>query len=293
MAAKKKTKKSEEDTTLETTPEVSQDDDFWQEDLTEANKAVELTDQEDATDDPEPALLHDEIIEEGLAEETESTQKTKPESEESVGPGGIDVERLKGKIEAALFITSRPLTARELAEIMDVNSEDAEVALMELINDYAFRPGTALEINDDDGYILQVREDFNEVMHKMMPVEISHAAVRTLSAIAIKAPVLQSELIELRGSNAYEHIHELLGLNLISKKRKGRSYLLNTTKSFHQYFKLTGEKKELENLVRRASKNSSRPRIQQSTDIEDANLDDLTDIAANEPDDFQLEETAS
>ena len=94
-----------------------------------------------------------------------------------------------------------------------------------------------------------MREDHGDIVNKMMPLELNPGVIRTLSAIAIKSPILQSDLIELRGSSAYEHIAELLSRKLITKRRKGRSYMINTTPSFHEYFKLVGDRKELASLV--------------------------------------------
>lgn len=171
---------------------------------------------------------------------------------------------LKGKIEAALFITGRALTLKEIADIVDNDLFTVEQALLELMNDYAFREHSALEIDDTDGYILQIREDYGDIVNKMMPVEITPAALRTLSAIAIKAPILQSALIDVRGANAYDHIAELLAKKLISKRREGRSFVLNTTKTFQNYFKLQGDKRELEYLVREEAVERQRAKIQRA-----------------------------
>lgn len=156
---------------------------------------------------------------------------------------------LKGKLEAALFLTGKPLPLDELALLVGASLEETETALLELMQDYAFRTDGGLEINDLDGYILQVRPEYQAIVNQLIPMDLSAGAVRTLSAIAIKAPILQSELIDLRGSNAYDHIQELIKHNLISKKRSGRSYQLNVTQTFHQHFRLKGDKKELAFLV--------------------------------------------
>jgi segregation and condensation protein B len=190
------------------------------------------------------------------------------------------IQQLKGRIEAALFITGRALSLKEIADIVSADIFDVEQALLELINDYACREGSALEIDDSDGYILQVREDYSDVVNKMMPVEITPAALRTLSAIAIKAPILQSDLIELRGATAYDHIGELLARKLISKRREGRSYMLNTTQTFHKYFKLMGDKRELEYLVRQAGPEPTRRRAVH--DPEDAPLLEDADFGDDE-----------
>ena len=182
--------------------------------------------------------------------ETEETIKSQPSIQiayQELDEAGL--KRLKGKVEAALFVTGKALSLSEIGEIVEAHQDNVETALIELMNDYAFREDTALEIDDTDGYILQVREECADVVHKMMPLEISAAELRTLSAIAIKAPILQSDLVELRGASAYEHIAELYKHKLISKRREGRSYVLNVTKHFYEYFKLVGDKKDLAALV--------------------------------------------
>lgn len=152
---------------------------------------------------------------------------------------------LKGQIEAVLFLTGRALSVHDIAERVGAEAETVEFALLELINDYASREEGALEIDDADGYILQVKDDYSAVVNKMVPVDLSIGALRTLAAIAINGPFLQSELVTLRGANAYDHIKELVAHRLVSKKRKDKSFTLNVTPQFHEYFKLTGDKNEL------------------------------------------------
>lgn len=158
-------------------------------------------------------------------------------------------QTLKGRIEAVLFLTGRALQVADIAEKLNEPPEEIEEALLELINDYSCREDSALEVDDTDGYILQVKDDYSDVVNKMVPIELSTAALRTLSAIAIHGPLLQSELIEVRGSTAYDHIKELVMNQLVSKRRKDKSYMLNVTPKFHEYFKLTGDKDELKSFV--------------------------------------------
>lgn len=155
------------------------------------------------------------------------------------------VQLLKGKIEAVLFLTGRPLAIREIAEKLGEDSERVEIALLELIGDYSCREDSALEIDDAEGYILQVKETYGAVVHQMVPVNLSTAALRTLSVIALQNPILQSSLIQARGSSAYDHIKELMHHQLIHKRRKERSFVLSVTPKFYEYFKLSGDKEEL------------------------------------------------
>ena len=153
---------------------------------------------------------------------------------------------LKARIEAVLFITAQALEVQDIAEILKEEPDVVEEALLELIMDYSAREG-ALEIDDENGYILQVKEEHMDIVEKLCPVELKPATLRTLSVIALKEPIRQTDLKELRGSNAYEHIQELLEKGLISrtKDKNGRSYNLRTTPKFAEYFKLKGDTRSL------------------------------------------------
>ena len=173
-----------------------------------------------------------------------------PAASEPSEPARVEVAPLKGRLEAALFITNHPLQIPELAALAGASCDDVELALMELISDYSFRQDSALEIDDADGYMLQTRDEYRMVTDKMMPMELSQGALRTLSAIAIKGPLLQSELVEFRGASVYDHIPELLAKKLVVKRREGRSYRLKVSPGFYEHFRLRGDKKELAALMR-------------------------------------------
>ena len=152
---------------------------------------------------------------------------------------------LKSKIEAILFITSKAMQPIEIAELLGIEEEVAQEALLDLMFDYASREG-ALEIDDEDGYIIQVKAEHMDIVEKLCPVELSPAVIKTLTVIALKEPIRQSYLKEIRPS-AYEHIAELLQQGLISrsKDKNGRSFNIRTTKKFQEYFKLKGDIKAL------------------------------------------------
>ncbi len=163
------------------------------------------------------------------------------------------MQQLKSRIEAVLFVTAKALSLNEIAAYVAAEPEEVEEAVLDLIMDYASRDG-ALEIDDEDGYILQVKEDYSDIVEKICPIDLSPAVLRTLSVIAIKKSIRQSELVKLR-SNAYEHVAELVEKGLVSKSKdkNGRSINLKTTAKFREYFKLKGDlnalAKQLENGI--------------------------------------------
>ena len=156
---------------------------------------------------------------------------------------------LKARIEAVLFITAQALEVKDIAEILKEDEAVVEEALLDLIMDYSAREG-ALEIDDENGYILQVKEEYMDIVEQLCPVELKPAVLKTLTVIALKEPIRQSYLKELR-SNAYEHVQELLKMGLISRHRdkNGRSFNLKTTPKFKEYFKLKGDAKTLAKII--------------------------------------------
>ena len=155
---------------------------------------------------------------------------------------------LKSRVEAVLFTTARVLQIADIAEILETEDLEAvEEAMLDLIMDYSTRDG-ALEIDDENGYILQVKEEHMDIVEKLCPVELSKPVLKTLTVIALKGPIRQSVLKEYR-SNAYEHIAELVEKGLVSKTRdkNGRSFNVATTPKFAEYFKLKGDLRSLMN----------------------------------------------
>ena len=162
----------------------------------------------------------------------------------------MEQSELKPKIEAVLFTTAKALKVKEIAEILGAEPDAIEESLLELIMDYSSRD-TALEIDDEDGYIFQVKLEHMDIVEKLCPVELKPAILKTLTVIALKEPIRQSYLKDLRGSNAYEHVQELVEKGLIAKNKdkNGRSFNLKTTQKFNEYFKLKGDAKALARIL--------------------------------------------
>ena len=150
---------------------------------------------------------------------------------------------LPARLEAILYLKGRPLGLAELAEIAGIDRDQAELALITLMTDYAHRD-TALEIRQEgQRYSLQLRESLGDLVQSLLPVDLSTATLRTLATIALKKRILQSELVDLRGSGAYDHIKELLAQEFIERRRQseGRSYWLSLSEKFHRTFAVSAE----------------------------------------------------
>jgi segregation and condensation protein B len=150
-------------------------------------------------------------------------------------------QRLAAKIEAILYLKGQPLSLGQLSEYAGCDRMTLEEALIELMDDYARRDSALEVVETEGGYSLQLRSTYQDVMQALIPAELGVGALRTLAAIALKGPILQSELVDLRGSGAYQHVQELLELGMIRRRRSegnSRSYRVQVTEKFHQYFQV-------------------------------------------------------
>ena len=149
-----------------------------------------------------------------------------------------DDPSLAARIEAILYLKGRPTSISELAELAKAERSAVENALLVLTTGYAQRD-TALEIVEQKGrFCLQLRPGLSDLVQNLLPVNLSTATLRTLATIALKKRILQSELVDLRGSGAYDHIKELLAQDFIERRRQsdGRSYWLTLSEKFHRTF---------------------------------------------------------
>jgi segregation and condensation protein B len=148
--------------------------------------------------------------------------------------------RLASRIEAILYLKAQPLKIAELAEYAGCDRKQAEEGLIELMSDYAHRDSALEVVETPRGYCLQLREAFQDLVHTLIPVDLGVGALRTLAAIALKGPMSQTDLVNIRGSGAYQHVQELVSQGFVRKRRQsdGRSYWLQVTEKFHQYFQV-------------------------------------------------------
>ncbi len=160
------------------------------------------------------------------------------------------MSRLASTIEAILYLKAQPLSIAEIAEAAACDRDSAEEGLLELMADYAHRDSALEIVETPNGYGLQLREAFQHLVQIMVPADLGIGELRTLAAVAIKGPIAQTDLVDLRGSGAYQHVQELVLQGFVRKRRQsdGRSYWIQVTDKFHQYFQLNQLPQSFEKL---------------------------------------------
>ena len=147
------------------------------------------------------------------------------------------------KIEAVLYLKGKPVSKKTLSELTNSDINSVSDAIKQLSDKYS-NSSSALEIISNNSLIsLELKHSLNEYVEDLLPAELKTAVLRTLATIAIKKKILQSDLIILRGSSAYDHIKELIEKKFITKRKQkdGRSYWLSLSDKFFQTFAVSNE----------------------------------------------------
>ncbi len=150
----------------------------------------------------------------------------------------ISQTNISQRIEAILYLKGQPMTIDEIVTVSECDRGAIEDGLVDLIADYAHRDSALEIIETDEGFGLRLKSGFTDLVQKMIPTDLGRGALRTLAAIALHNPMSQADLIQLRGSSAYLQVQELVDRGFIQKHRDGRSFYLEITNKFHQYFEI-------------------------------------------------------
>jgi segregation and condensation protein B len=161
----------------------------------------------------------------------------------------------KSLLEAALFSAGKPVSEQQLKGLMNRSSTYINSLAEKLMGEYRERNSPLEVVRLEGKYALQLKPEYAERVVGFSPGELRQPALRTLSIIAYYQPIQQSELVDIRGQAAYEHVAMLLEKGLIEKKRVGRSYELTTTDAFCDYFGLSkGDVESIKAQIKKKAK---------------------------------------
>lgn len=147
----------------------------------------------------------------------------------------LDSKRI---IEAALFMSSKPLEINDLARISGIGAVGFVESLIKQLQEEYDRNGSALQIYFENGkYIMRVKSDYEKAVSGLAKEsEISKGALKTLAVIAKNDGMKQSKIVEMLGTTVYDHVKELVEKEFITAEKQGRTRVLKITNRFKEYF---------------------------------------------------------
>jgi len=156
-------------------------------------------------------------------------------------------------LEAALYVAGRPLDLRTLASVLKTRSKNKARRLAKTLMETYKNRETALEILElqDERFVMQLKTEYTPQVRRLAfrPL-LSVGPLKTLSYIAFRQPVAQTQVIDVRGHHVYDHLKQLEELDLIARERAGRSKVLRTTEFFADYFGFSHDLKTMKQQLK-------------------------------------------
>ncbi|HEX5833305.1 MAG TPA: SMC-Scp complex subunit ScpB [Pyrinomonadaceae bacterium] len=156
-----------------------------------------------------------------------------------------DTER-SATIEALIFVSEEPLSAKTLAEVLKLDKALVETSLARLVEEFNARQ-SGLQLREvAGGWQFATRPEYHEHVRAFLKTrpsaKLTIASLETLAVIAYRQPITVPEILEIRGVQSPSAIKTLLDKKLIvAKGRKdtvGRPMMYGTSKDFLLQFGL-------------------------------------------------------
>ena len=148
-------------------------------------------------------------------------------------------------LEAALFASSRPIPAAELAALDADATAAALAAALEEVREHYDVEGHGVELVElGGGWQILTRAEYTEAIERAQlaarPQRLSGAALETLAIIAYRQPIGRAEVEEIRGVQSTAVLRTLQDRELIEpvgrSEALGRPLLYGTTRRFLEHF---------------------------------------------------------
>lgn len=148
------------------------------------------------------------------------------------------MEGKKATLEAALYLSEEPVDKEQIADILDLGSMGYVDMLIEEFKEQLDEEHRGLElVETPEGYEMKVKKDHIEHVSHLAPhQDLNEGQLRTLSLIAFNSPVEQTDIVDIRGNRAYQHVKELVKRGFLNKEKDGRTAKLDVTDHFLDYF---------------------------------------------------------
>lgn len=155
-----------------------------------------------------------------------------------------DRTALKAAVEAVLFTMGDSVDLETLAGVLNLKTEDAQIVIDELAEDYESAGRGIRIIRLEDRYQLATKKELYPVLIKMVrqpqKISLTDVVMETLSIIAYKQPVTRVEIEKIRGVKCDHAINRLIEYGLIREVGRldapGRPIMFGTTEEFLRHF---------------------------------------------------------
>ncbi|MHC3128866.1 MAG: SMC-Scp complex subunit ScpB [Candidatus Bathyarchaeota archaeon] len=168
-------------------------------------------------------------------------------------------------LEAGLYVAGRPLDLKTLGSVTGTRSKKKVRKLAKtLVENYRNRD-TALEVLELEGerFVMQLKAEYTDKVRKLATRPLLSAGpLKTLSYIAFRQPIPQTQVIDVRGHHAYGHLRQLEEMELIVREGIGRKKMIRTTEFFADFFGLSHDLRTMKRQLKSVFKDFAKPEVE-------------------------------
>jgi segregation and condensation protein B len=207
----------------------------------DVERPAETVDEAQSESNPEAA------DEESIVEESFTADQILMGMEQPAQIDETNEAELLAILEAIVYITDEPLSAKQIADALQKPLEFVRTLLDKLVDEFS-KPHHGLTVKEvAGGYKITTKPEHHEAVRAFVknlnpPLKLSLAALETLAVIAYKQPITAPEIMEIRGVQGAGVLKTLLDRKLITsagrKNVVGKPILYKTTKEFLVQFGL-------------------------------------------------------
>ena len=162
----------------------------------------------------------------------------------------MERDELVQAVEAMIFASGRPVSAKAISEILEVETKEIEEAINVLKEKLVERNSGVQIIKVNDTYQFATLEKFYAYICKLLDNRpkptLSQAALEVLSIVAYNQNTTRAEIERVRGVSSDSALNKLIEYNLVEEAGKmnapGRPMMYKTTEDFLKMFGYTSLK---------------------------------------------------
>lgn len=172
---------------------------------------------------------------------------------------GLQAEQLPAAIEAMLFVTDEPVSAITLAQMLEVETSEAQEALLKLQQRLEEGGGGVQLYEVSGGWRLYTHPAYHELLEQYVlswdTRKLSAAALETLAIVAYMQPVTRAQISAVRGVTSDSPLNTLVERGYVRETgtadAPGNPVLYATTRTFLEKYGLSSVKQlpDLEDFV--------------------------------------------
>jgi segregation and condensation protein B len=174
-------------------------------------------------------------------------------------------------LEAGLYVAGRPLDLKTLGSVIRTRSKRKVRKLAKaLVENYSNRD-TALEVLELEGerFVMQLKAEYTDKVRKLATRPLLSAGpLKTLSYIAFRQPIPQTQVIDVRGHHSYGHLKQLEEMELIVREGTGRKKIIKTTEFFADFFGLSHDLRAMKRQLKTVFQDFAEPQKEEKTNPE-------------------------